>query len=86
MTIESIEKFLDNENIQEGQFLKIDFKKRNTIYGLIIRSRDYSDLKSKNFWRILPATAIQDWKKSQNIDLARIYSGTDFTKLSISKN
>ena len=85
MTVEAIEKFLD-ESVPEGKFIRIDFKKRNPIHGMIIRSRDYNDLKTKNFWRILPMTSVDQWKKSQNIDLARIFSGTDFVKLSISKN
>lgn len=85
MTVESIEKFLE-QPLPDGKFIRFDFKKRNPIHGLIVRSRDYDELKAKNFWRILPMTSVKDWKKSQNIDLARIFSGSELVKLSVSKN
>lgn len=84
MTIEHISKVIE-ENDSSTQTLKIEFKKRNAIKGRIIKGRDYSDLKSKNFWRIVTDANLEEWNKSQNIDLAKIYSGTEFTKLSLSK-
>jgi hypothetical protein len=86
MTIELITKFLESENIPANKSMKIDFKKRNSIKGLIIKAQDYSDLKSKNFWRIVPQPQIEEWNKSKNINLAKIYSGTEFTKLSLVNN
>ena len=82
MTIELITKFLEADNIPANKSMKIDFKKRNSIQGLIIKANDYTDLKSKNFWRIVPQALLEDWNKSKNINLAKIYSGTEFTKLS----
>lgn len=83
MTVELITKFLESENIPANKSMKIDFKKRNSIKGLIIKANDYTDLKSKNFWRIVPLPSIEEWNKSKNINLAKIYSGTEFTKLSL---
>ena len=86
MTIELISRFLEAEKISANKSIKIDFKKRNTIFGLIVRANDFDDLKSKNFWRIVPLASIDDWNSSKNINLAKIYSGTEFTKLSLVAN
>lgn len=83
MTVELISKFLESDNIPATKSIKIDFKKRNSIKGLIIKANDYSDLKSKNFWRIVQQPQLEEWNKSKNINLAKIYSGTEFTKLSL---
>lgn len=85
MQIEEIEKFLDTKTDTDNKYIKIDFKKRDAIYGLFVKDRDYNDLKSKNFWRIVTRTHFNEWKKSKNINLAKIFSGSDFAKLSISK-
>jgi len=85
MQIEEIEKFLDTKTDTDNKYIKIDFKKRDAIYGLFVKDRDYNDLKSKNFWRIVTRTHFNEWKKSKNINLVKIFSGSDFAKLSISK-
>ena len=85
MQIEEIEKFLDTKITTENKYIKIDFKKRDTIYGLFVKDRDYNDLKSKNFWRIVTRTNFNEWKKSKNNNLAKIFSGSDFSKLTLSK-
>jgi hypothetical protein len=83
MTIELITKFVETETVPATKSIKIDFKKRTSIQGLIIKANDYADLKSKNFWRIVPQLHLDEWNKSKNINLAKIYSGTEFTKLSL---
>ena len=83
MTIELITKFLESESIPANKTMKIDFKKRNSIEGQIINDKDFSDLSSMNFWRIVPEASFEQWKKSKDINLAKIYSGTEFTKLSL---
>lgn len=85
MQIEEIEKFLDSKTDTDNKYIKIDFKKRDPIYGLFVKDRDYNDLKSKNFWRIVTRTHFNEWKKSKNTNLAKIFSGSDFSKLTISK-
>ncbi len=86
MTTELIEKFLETQNIPANKSIKIDFKKRNSILGLIIKANDYEDLKSKNFWRIVVLANLEEWQKTRNIDYAKIYSGSEFTKLSLVTN
>ena len=82
MTNEQIEKFLTPEHLAK-HVVRINFKTRNTISGIFINSSDYEDLKSKNFWRIVTETNIDSWKKSKDINLARIFNGTEITKLSL---
>lgn len=85
MQIEEIEKFLDTKLTPDNKYIKIDFKKRDSIYGLFVKDRDYNDLKSKNFWRIVTRTNFDEYKKSKNNNLAKIFSGSDFSKLTLSK-
>jgi hypothetical protein len=82
MTTELIARFLEAEKAPAGKIMKIDFKKRDTIYGFIVEGKDYEDLKSKNFWRIVFHTKMKDWERTKSLDLAKIYSGSEFTKIS----
>jgi hypothetical protein len=86
MNIEEIEHFLDTKTSVSQNYVKIDFKKRNPIYGLFIRDRDYGDLKSKNFWRIVTRQYFDDYNKSKDINLARIFNGSEFSKLTLYKD
>ncbi|RYF85282.1 MAG: short-chain dehydrogenase [Chitinophagaceae bacterium] len=64
----------------------ISFKKRNMICGLFVKGhRDYNDLKSKNFWRIVPQSQFTAYEKTGDIQLAKIFSGSEFSRLSIAK-
>ena len=83
MTVEQIEKFLDNETIPSNKAIRFEFKKRDPIRGIIVKGKDYNDLKVKNFWRIVTQTHLAEYQKSQNINLAKIFSGSDFSKLSL---
>lgn len=86
MNIEDIQKFLDNKTSPQNEYVKITFKKRDAISGLFIREhRDYADLKSKNFWRIVPQSQWAAYKKTGDVQLARIFSGSDFSRLALSK-
>ncbi|MDB5230759.1 MAG: short-chain dehydrogenase [Chitinophagaceae bacterium] len=83
MNIEEIEKFLDKQALKNEEHFRIDFKKRDAVYGIIVKSRDYNDLKSKNFWRIVTKTNFTEWHKTQNINLAKIFNGSEFTRLKV---
>lgn len=83
MNTEEIEKFLETKTSPKNNYVKIDFKKRDPIYGLFIKDRDYNDLKAKNFWRVVTRTHFEEYNKSKNVNLAKIFSGSDFTRLSI---
>lgn len=87
MTIEQIEKFVETETIPQNKSMKIDFKKRNSIRGFIVKTTpDYTELKNKNFWRIVNSRNLEDWTKSKNLEFAKIFSGSEFTKLSLVNN
>jgi hypothetical protein len=86
MNIEDIERFLDKQKNLEEQYIKIDFKKREPVYGLFLKGQDYSDLKSKNFWRIVTQVHFDAWNKRRDSNLSRIFSGSDFSKLTLYKD
>ncbi|MFI5185590.1 MAG: short-chain dehydrogenase [Chitinophagales bacterium] len=81
MTSEAIVKQVESQN-NSDKTLNIHFKQRNTIKGLFIKGNDYKDLKSKNLWRIVTNANIEQWKKTKDMNLARIFNGIEFTRLS----
>ncbi len=80
MTQEMIGKFIENK-VRKDAFVNIHFKERSTVSGLFIKGNDYEELKSKNFWRIVSSTHVEQWKQTKDMNLARIYSGVSFTRL-----
>lgn len=78
MTQETIEKFIE---VRKNNPVSIHFKGRSTVKGLFIQLADYHELKSKNFWRIVSAGLVDEWRKTKDNSLARIYSGGSFTRL-----
>jgi hypothetical protein len=85
MHIEDIQKFLDKKTDTKNEYVKISFKKRPSIQGLFIREhRDYDHLKSKNFWRIVPESQFDSYQQSKDVNLAKIFCGTDFSRLTLS--
>lgn len=80
MTNLLIEKYVESsEKINKP--VDIFFKQRNSINGLFIQGHDYKEMKAKNFWRIVAESKIAEWNKTKDISLARLFSGSDFTKL-----
>ncbi len=84
MVNELITKFLEPAHLAKTS-VKIEFKKRNTIVGIFVNSPDYEDLKAKNFWRIVSETHIPEWKKTNDNKLAKIFSGSEFTRITVAK-
>jgi len=80
MTSEQIEKFLESKKITINS-VKIDFKTRNSVMGVFLKTPDYNDLKSKNFWRIVTGVNLENWKKTQDLNLARNFNGAEITRL-----
>jgi hypothetical protein len=81
MTNEAIIKFIETKNKSE-KALNIHFKTRSTLTGLFIKGNDYDELRSKNFWRIVTNGNIEQWNKTKDMNLARIFNGMEFTRLS----
>lgn len=80
MTPDKIEEYIDQKERKDNP-VNIHFKDRNTVKGIFIRSADYDELKSKNLWRVVSTTYLNDWKKTKNENLARIFNGLTFTRL-----
>ena len=80
MTNDVIGKYVESKDVT-GKPVNIFFKQRNAITGLFIQWKDYEEMKTKNFWRIVPESKIEEWQKTKDLSLARLFSGSDFTKL-----
>ncbi len=78
MTNEQIDLLVQH---QSDPVFKISFRKRNTVKGLFIMASDYAELKSKNFWRVVVDSKLQEYKKTLNADLTCIFYGNSFTRL-----
>ena len=81
MNIEEIESFMGKASSEDAQLMTISFKKRDAILGFIVKGSDYSDLKSKNFWRVVKQKDIEAWERSKNVELAKIFNGSEFSRL-----
>lgn len=81
MTNEMIQKFIETKT-EKNQKVNIHFKQRSTLKGLFIKHNDYEELKSKNFWRIVPLSRAEEWEKTRDLNLGRIFNGAEFVRLS----
>ena len=84
MNAELIAKFIENEQPAQNP-IKTEFNKRNAVLGQFVKVADYDELRSKNFWRIVSEANMEQWHKSRDINLVRIFNGSEFTKLSLIK-
>jgi hypothetical protein len=80
MTTEMIEKFVENKS-RKSVAINIHFKERSSVKGMFIRSADYDELKSKNLWRVVSDAKIEEWNRTRNMDLPKIFNGLSFTRL-----
>jgi hypothetical protein len=80
MTNEAISKTVEAKKNPEKP-LNIHFKQRTTITGIFVQGNDYADLKSKNLWRIVTERNFDAWKRTKDMNLAKIFNGADFTRL-----
>jgi hypothetical protein len=85
MTKDQIETFFVNAKLEERK-VKIDFKTRASIIGLFIETKDSAELKMKNFWRIISESKIEQFITQKDASVAKIFNGSEITKLSIIKN
>ena len=83
MNAEQVKKFIETKITNKDKYVKIEFVKRDPIYGLFITGEDYKDLSSKNFWRIVTSKNFDAYSKSRDINLAKLFNGFEFSKLSL---
>ena len=81
MTVEQIENFLSNNPSHSTRSARVFFKARSTFEGMFIQAPDYAELKKKNFWRLVAETRMEEYRQSKDINLSRIFNGSEFTKL-----
>ncbi|MCW3107733.1 MAG: short-chain dehydrogenase [Segetibacter sp.] len=84
MLPEQIAKFVETEQLNNNT-VKVEFKKRNTIVGQFIKHTDYEELKSKNFWRLVTEANLDTYNKSKDVNAGRMFNGSEFTRLSVTK-
>jgi len=82
MTNERIEVAIRASGSMSAVF-EISFKTRKPIKGMFIESPDFRELSRKNLWRIVPESRLEEYTKSHDEALARIFNGAEFTKLQL---
>ena len=83
MNSEQIQNFLKNKLTKQNKFVKINFLKREALYGLFLTDeKDYKELSSKNFWRIVTKKNFDAYSKSKDPNLSRLFNGSEITRLS----
>lgn len=83
MNAEQIKKFIESKVTQKNKYVKIEFPKRDPIYALFITDGDYNELSAKNFWRIVSSKHFDAYNKSKDLNLARLFNGSEFSRLSL---
>lgn len=84
MTNDQIENFLVQADLNKSK-VQINFKARSPIVGIFIKTDDFGELKSKNLWRIVSESRIDEFLTANDTAFARIFNGTEITKLSLLK-
>lgn len=84
MTNDQIEQYIESSK-RKDSLVNIHFKERSTVTGMFIQGTDYEELKSKNFWRIVSIAHVDEWKLTKNLNLARLFNGMSFTRLTDEK-
>ena len=80
MTTEMIVQFIEHKT-RKNMVVGIHFKERETVKGLFIRGADYDELKNKNLWRVISHAKIEEWNRTKNMELPKIFNGLSFTRL-----
>lgn len=84
MNAEQIQSFLNKNVTDKNRYVKISFQKREAIYGIfLVNEKDYKDLSTKNFWRIVTQKHFDTYNKAKDVNLSRIFNGSEMTKLSL---
>ncbi|MBI5856677.1 MAG: short-chain dehydrogenase [Sphingobacteriales bacterium] len=84
MTNDQIEKYIDTKVKRENP-VNIHFKDRQPVSGIFIQLADFRELKSKNLWRFVSSRNIEEWNKTHDHNLSRIFNGISFTRISDEK-
>jgi hypothetical protein len=83
MNPEEIKKFIETKITRKDKYVKIEFSKREAMYGIFIADADYRDLSAKNFWRIVTSKNFDAYNKTKDVNLAKLFNGSEFSRLSL---
>lgn len=87
MNSEQIKGFLDKNISAKSRYVKIFFQKRESVYGFFLtEEKDYKELSAKNFWRIVTQKNFDQYSKSKDASLSRIFNGSEISRLSMMKD
>ena len=83
MNAEQIQNFLSKKTTANDKYVKIHFQKRDALYGLFLTEEsDFKELSKKNFWRIVTKKHFDEYNRSKDANLSRIFNGSEITRLS----
>lgn len=80
MTTELIEKHVEQSH-KNNSIIHVHFKDRNMVSGFVVKGNDYNELKAKNFWRIVGESNLEQWQRTKDVNLTRLFNGISFTKI-----
>ena len=84
MSSEQIQNFLNKNLANQNKYVKIQFQKRHSVYGLFLTDeRDFKELSAKNFWRIVTQRNLDHYNRSKDVKLSRLFNGSEITRLSV---
>jgi len=80
MNNSQIENFVTDKK-RKNKVVRIHFKHRPAINGMFVFVNDYTEMKEKNFWRVVSEQSAQEWSRKKDNSNSRLFSGSEFTKL-----
>ena len=85
MNYEDIDRFIQQKKPGNSP-VNISFKTRRPFKGIFIVMKDFAELKRKNLWRIVSEGSIPSYQESNDANLAKIFNGSEITRLEIPKS
>lgn len=85
MNYEEIGRFIQTKKPGNSP-VNINFKTRRPFKGIFVVMKDFEELKRKNLWRIVSEGSIPQYQESKDANLAKIFNGSEITKLEIPKS
>jgi hypothetical protein len=84
MNAEQIQTFLEKNVTSKNKYVKIQFQKRDSLYGFFVtEAKDFKEMSIKNFWRIVTQKNFDTYGRSKDLNLSRLFNGSEISKLSM---
>jgi len=75
MNKEEIADTIENQFPITFNSMKFLLNTSTTIFGLLVQGSDYDELKTKNIWRFVKHSDINQWFKAKDVNLTELISG-----------